>query len=98
VHVYSCLSSEDGRRLQVAFNSFVRSMFSIFIGMIICLFILGLSFLMVVSCLFFYRLVRSERPGYIFSGLRRACSPRTDISVVPELYPRGSFLVRGIRL
>jgi hypothetical protein len=47
---------------------------------------------------FFFRLIRSERPRYLYSDSCRARSSRTVNFIFPNVGPRGSGLVRGIRL
>jgi hypothetical protein len=102
--VFSSLSYLDGRRLQVAFNSCTRYVFGIrrfdhlsvhrdvLLGMPLFVYF---DF-RVLS--FFFRLIRSGTPGYLYSDLRRARSSRTANFIFPDLCPRGSVLVRGIRL
>jgi hypothetical protein len=45
----------------------------------------------------FFRLIRSERPRYLNSDLCRARSSRTGNFIFPNVCPRGSVLVRGMR-
>jgi hypothetical protein len=59
--------------------------------------LLGMPLLITAYCLFF-RLIKSERPRYLYSDLCRARSTRTANFIFPNVCPRGSVLVRGIRL
>jgi hypothetical protein len=91
-----------GARLQVAFNCCTWSL--VLGGSITCPCIgmsswawLFLSILISAYCLFF-RLIRSERPRYLYSEFSKAHSSRTANFIVPNVCPRGSVLVRGFRL
>jgi Reverse transcriptase (RNA-dependent DNA polymerase) len=102
--IYSRLGVADFRRLEVAFNSCTRYVFGLrrfdhlsvnrnaVLGIP-----LGLYFDYRVL-LFFFRLIRSGCPNYLFSSLVRARSSRTLNFVFPGVYHGGSVLARGIRL
>jgi hypothetical protein len=47
---------------------------------------------------FFFKLILTQRPGYLFADLIGARSARISNFIFPSVSPRASVLVRGIRL
>jgi hypothetical protein len=47
---------------------------------------------------FFFKLILTQRPGYLFPDLIGACSDRTSNFIFPSVSPEASVLVRGILL
>jgi hypothetical protein len=47
---------------------------------------------------FFFKLILTQRPGYLFADLIGARSVRTSNFIFPSVSPRASVLGRGIRL
>ena len=102
--VYSRLRVVDFRRLEVTFNSCTRYVFGLrrfdhlsvnrnaLLGIPLALF-----FDYRVH-LFFFRLIRSGCPGYLFSDVVGARSTRTANFIFPGTYHVDSVLARGIRL
>jgi hypothetical protein len=101
--VSSSLSCLDGRCLQEAFNSCTRYVFGIrrFDHLSVHRdVLLGMPLFVYFDfrVLSFFRLIRSERPRYLYSDLCRVRSSRTGNLIFPNVCAKGSVLVRGIRL
>jgi hypothetical protein len=102
--VFSHLSSVDSRRLQVAFNSCTRYVFNLrrydhlstHRNELLGVPLFDYYDFRVLS--FFFKLILSQRPGYLFADLIGARSVRTSNFIFPSVSPGSSVLVRGIRL
>lgn len=102
--IYSGIRSMDLDRLEVAFNSCTRYVFglryydrlrgnrNVVLGMPFR------KFFDYRLSLFFFRLVKSQSPGYLFADLNLLSSARTGNFDFPSGYHAGSVLARGIRL
>jgi hypothetical protein len=47
---------------------------------------------------FFFKLILTQQPSYLFADLSGACSARTSNFIFSSVSPEASVLVRGIRL
>jgi hypothetical protein len=97
---FSHLSSVDSRWLSIA----VLDMYLIFVVIItypnagmnywVCLFLI----IMIFVFPFFFKLILTQRPGYLFAELIGARSVGTSNFIFPSVSPGASVLVKGIRL